>query len=73
MSRFSIQFIWPKGQDSEPGGAVELSATTFDSAKMQAAMQFAISEFERPPTGYRILQNDETEVYRFPETANDVG
>jgi hypothetical protein len=68
MSEFILQFGSGDGAPTEDEPIV-LNATTLDEAKMNAAMLYAGASFKPvPPTGFRILRNGETEVYRFPET-----
>ena len=67
MSKYSVVFEWPVGATAvDP--LFELEAETFEMAKLQAAMLYAGCAFETTaPTAYRILQNGQTEVYRYPE------
>ena len=66
MSRYRVEFDWPPGVQGEAG--CDLDAETWAMAKLQAAMIFAGATFEdAAPIGYRILQNGDTEVYRYPE------
>ncbi len=68
MSEFILQFRSPDDSASAEAPIV-LQATTLDEAKRNAAMLYAGASFRpAPPTGFRILQGGETEVYRFPET-----
>jgi hypothetical protein len=73
MSQFSLQFGSREGATT-PDDPIVLDAATLEEAKTNAAMLYAGANFRPvPPTGFRILWNGETEVYRFPETrsAND--
>jgi hypothetical protein len=63
VSRYTVYFDWPDGAD-EAGR--DLDADTLDLAKVQAAMLYALWEGP-PPDGYRIEQDGEIEVYRYPE------
>lgn len=65
MSQYTVRFEWPAGAPAEESDRIDLTADTFDAAKMQAAMLYASHEFRSAPTAYQILQNGETEVYRY--------
>ena len=66
MGLYAVQFEWPGGVEDEVN--FDLDAETWELAKLQAARLFAGAQFKRiPPTGYRIIQNGGTEVWRFPE------
>jgi hypothetical protein len=68
MSEFILQFGSP-GDSVSVEEPIVLQATTLDEAKTNAAMLYAGASFKPvPPSGFRILRNGETEVYRFPET-----
>jgi hypothetical protein len=70
MSQFILRFDWPQGAGADEEATRELSAGTFEAAKMQAAMLYAGAAFrDTRPTAYRIIQNGQTEVYRYPAQA----
>jgi len=59
-------------RDAAAGAAepIDLEVATLDQAKVKAAMLYAGASFRpTPPTSFRILQDGQTEVYRFPERA----
>jgi hypothetical protein len=67
MSQFSLQFGSREGA-TMPDDPIVLDAATLEEAKANAAVLYAGASFRPvPPTGFRILWNGETEVYRFPE------
>jgi hypothetical protein len=73
MSQFSIEFGL-RDDAAGPDDPIVLDAATLEEAKANAAILYAGASFKPvPPTGFRILWNGETEVYRFPEArpAND--
>jgi len=63
VSRYTVHLEWP---DGAADAGRELNADTLELAKMQAAMLFAALEGPLP-IGYRIKQDGEYEVYRYPE------
>lgn len=68
MSRYAVCFEWPPGILIKGKAEFVLNADTVEIAKIQAAMLYAGAAFEEGlPTGYRIICNGGTEVYRYPE------
>ena len=70
MTEYAVHFEWldPVAVETEP--RYQLRGNTLGAAKLEAALLFADVEFGSPPAAYRIFQNGDAEVYRYPETPN---
>jgi hypothetical protein len=68
MSRYLVQFVWDGDAEDREGARRELAADTIETAKLEAAIMYAeAASCGAPPAAYRILQNGDREVYRYPE------
>lgn len=65
MPRYILEFGAATGAAN--GERHPLDADTLEEAKAQAAILYAGASFKRlPPSSYRIVCPEGTEVYRFP-------
>lgn len=67
MSRYSLELLWPNAVNTMDEGRRLLEAQDMEGAKFEAAMIFAGPFKGPPPSAYRLIQDGELEVYRYPE------
>jgi hypothetical protein len=70
MARYAVHFEFDEAIEApvEPRHALE--GETLEDAKLQAALLYALADFESLPA-YRILRDGWAEVYRYPESEPD--
>ncbi len=62
-----LQFEWRDAVNPLDDARRPLEASDIEDAKLEAALVYAMAEFEGvPPNAYRIIAADHEEVYRYP-------
>jgi hypothetical protein len=67
MSRYVLEFLWPNAANTVDESVRVLDSDDLAVAKFEAALMFAGFFRGPPPSAYRLLQNGDLEVYRYPE------
>lgn len=68
MAQYVVDFEWVEAPPAEELPRRILRAETDETAKLEAALLFAVGDFRGPaPIGYRVLEVARGEVYRYPE------
>jgi len=68
MGQYVVDFEWVEPLAAEERSRRLLDADTDHDAKLEAALMFAVGDFrDAAPVGYRVLEVERGEIYRYPE------